>query len=139
MPVATRYVPVAGFDGDSGDGIRRFGFNIASLSIGECPQPSGAHFRGVKALMLAVLEDGIASYLGGHERRRSEAERWIASSGDTSPFGFAVICEALGLQPAAVRQVLKRLRAARVAQGAQRRAFRRLRPNVRRDHRAAVR
>lgn len=64
---------------------------------------------GIRALMLAVLEDGIRSYCAGTGRAREEAERWIWTHDRTSPFSFAVVCEVLGLDPSAVRKALGRL------------------------------
>jgi hypothetical protein len=83
---------------------------------------------GVKGLMLAMLDDGIRSYLGPTGRLQSDAERWILDTRTWTPFSFAVVCETLGLAPDAARTVLQRLHteacSARTAIG-------RLRPNVR--------
>jgi hypothetical protein len=65
---------------------------------------------GIKALMLAVLENGISCYLSAAPRLRAEAEYWIGKSTDRSPFSFAVVCETLALEPDAVRSALRRLR-----------------------------
>jgi hypothetical protein len=67
---------------------------------------------GIKALMLAVLENGIACYLSATPRLRAEAEYWIGTRADSSPFSFAVVCETLALEPDAVRSALQRLRSA---------------------------
>ena len=67
-------------------------------------------FTGLKALMLAVLENGIAAYLGLPGRRREEAEAWIMTRHHRSPFAFAVVCETLGLEPSAVRTTLQEWR-----------------------------
>jgi hypothetical protein len=67
---------------------------------------------GIKALMLAVLENGIACYLSAAPRLRTEAEYWIGTRADRSPFSFAVVCETLALEPDAVRSALQRLRRA---------------------------
>ncbi len=87
---------------------------------------------GIKALMLAVLEDGISSYFAGDWRARFEAERWIYSSLRHWPFSFVVICETLGLEPDAVRAALRKMRAANSHLPP---AIARLRLNVRRAHR----
>ena len=67
---------------------------------------------GTRALMLAVLEDGIRCYLGNARITAQEAEFWIFSAPPRirSPFSFAVICEMLGLDPGAVRTTLKRMK-----------------------------
>jgi hypothetical protein len=105
----------------------------AVLSGGE---PRRAAFNGVKALLLAVLEDGIRSYLSAVPDVRAEAEYWVTSSRTRSPFAFVVICETLGLEPTAVRTALARMRSQRV-DGA--RTIGRTRPNVRRAHRVTQR
>jgi hypothetical protein len=66
---------------------------------------------GTKALMLAVLEEGIRSYLSNDLRTREEAERWIMSGRHRSAFSFIVVCETLGFETSAVRGALRRLRA----------------------------
>jgi hypothetical protein len=83
---------------------------------------------GTKALMLAVLEDGIRSFLGRSRLLASEAEFWIYSRRRYSPFCFPVICEMLGLDPDAVRKTLSRMKSQNVAP---RKAIPRTRHNVR--------
>jgi hypothetical protein len=73
-------------------------------------QSSTEPYTGIKALMLAVLDNGIASYLSSTPRIRAEAEYWINASGRRSPFSFTVVCETLRLEPDAVRAALRRLR-----------------------------
>jgi hypothetical protein len=102
---------------------------LASLGGGES---RSSQYTGTKALMLAILEDGIRSYLSSVSRIRIEAEYWIDSGRQRSPFSFMVVCETLGLEPEAVRAALKRLRAKNVSP---RRAIARSRPNVRRTGR----
>jgi DNA-binding MarR family transcriptional regulator len=87
--------------------------------------------------MLAILEDGVRSYLSSVPRVRAEAELWISTRRQRSPFSFHVVCETLGLEPSAVKAALRRLR----AQGPAARAtlIRRSRPNVRRNGRLTVR
>ncbi len=65
---------------------------------------------GIKALMVAVLENGISCYLSSTPRLRAEAEYWIGAATDRSPFSFSVVCETLALEPDAVRSALRRLR-----------------------------
>lgn len=69
-----------------------------------------APYTGTKALMLAVLEDAIRSYLSHEQRARSEAEQWVISRQRRSVFSFIVVCETLGLEPKAVRGALRRMR-----------------------------
>jgi hypothetical protein len=102
---------------------------VASLGGGE---PRNTEYTGTKALMLAILEDGIRSYLSPVGRVRSEAEYWVTSTRQRSPFSFSVVCETLGLEPEAVRTALQRLRERNVSP---RRAVGRSRPNVRRSGR----
>ncbi len=66
-----------------------------------------ADHRGVKALMVAVLEEGIRTYCGANGRAQAEAAHWVQDRG-RSPFSFNVICEVLGLEPSAVRVALTR-------------------------------
>jgi hypothetical protein len=106
---------------------------LTSLGGGES---RSTQYTGTKALMLAILEDGIRSYLSPVGRVRSEAEFWVKSGRNRSPFSFQVVCETLGLEPDAVRVALDRLRHRNVTP---RRALGRSRPNVRRSGRIASR
>lgn len=106
---------------------------LTSLGGGES---RNAQYTGTKALMLAILEDGIRSYLSPVGRVRSEAEYWVRSARNRSPFSFHVVCESLGLEPGAVRVALDRLREKNVSP---RRAIGRSRPNVRRTGRLVTR
>lgn len=64
-----------------------------------------------KALLLAILQDAIASYQkyysardrAGKERFK-EAEQWIMLEGDDWIFTFDNVCELLGLDPKYVRR-----------------------------------
>jgi hypothetical protein len=93
---------------------------------------------GTKALMLAVLEDGIRCYLGGSRMLAQEAEFWIFHSPQRrqSPFLFSVVCEVLGLDPEAVRATLKRMKSQNVTP---RKAMPRTRHNVRIPGRVCLR
>ncbi len=73
-------------------------------------EPTCGPYTGIKALMLAVLDNGIACYLSATPRIHAEAEYWIMASAGRSPFSFAVVCETLRLEPDAVRTALRRLR-----------------------------
>lgn len=106
---------------------------LTSLGGGE---PRTAQYTGTKALMLAILEDGIRSYLSPVGRIRDEAEYWVTSTRQRSPFSFMVVCETLGLEPEAVRTALERLRSKKVHP---RRVLGRNRPNVRRTGRLVTR
>ena len=99
-------------------------------------EPRHSLLGGIRGLLLAVLEDGIRSYLSEVPEIRAEAEYWVSSGRSRSPFSFVVICETLGLEPSAVRSALARLRAQRVNPA---RAIGRTRPNVRRAHRVTRR
>lgn len=76
--------------------------------------PRGAgEYEPLRALMLAVLEDGIACYQGyffqptaANERLFLEAEEWIRSN-DDDLFSFNNICDALGLDPSRIRKGLE--------------------------------
>jgi len=65
---------------------------------------------GIKALMLAMLEDAMRAYLGPEDRERHEAALWMASGRSQWVFSFAVVCETLGLEPSAVRAAVVRMR-----------------------------
>ena len=83
---------------------------FASLEIPttEIPTTTQTHaappWSGIRALMLAVLEDALHSLRSAEGLVRGEAERWITSGERRYVFSFAVICEALGLEPSAVRR-----------------------------------
>ncbi len=115
---------LVGMSGDDG------GFDLTGVAGLGGGEPRSGQYTGTKALMLAVLEDGIASYMSSVQRVRGEAESWVCASNRKSPFSFNVVCETLGLDPGAVRAALARLRQ-RSETGERR--FRRSRPNVRRS------
>ena len=71
-----------------------------------------ADHTGVRALMLAVFEEGIRTYCEASGRAQVEAEHWVWGR-ERSPFSFCVICEVLGLEPSAVRVALTRSLAGR--------------------------
>jgi hypothetical protein len=70
---------------------------------GDC---RSAELTGTKALMMAVLEEGIRSYFSLDRRIAEEARQWIGSGRRRSPFAFVVICEMLNLDTGAVRDRL---------------------------------
>jgi hypothetical protein len=98
---------------------------VNTLSGGES---RSGQLTGTKALMLAVLEDGIRCFLGRAKLAAEEAECWIGSQRRQSPFSFIVVCETLGLDPQAVRLTLRRMRETHVTP---RQAIPRTRNNVR--------
>src|SRR5574340_823534 len=87
-------------------------------AIGGIDRPSIASYAGLKGLMLAVLDNGIASYFSSTPRIRAEAEYWIDTRARRSPFSFTVVCETLDLEPDAVRAALQRERKRNVMEGA---------------------
>lgn len=113
-------------------GVGDFDFDLSRFTSLGGGEARSSQYTGTKALMLAILEDGIRSYLSPVGRIRSEAEYWVRSARQRSPFCFMVVCETLGLEPEAVRTALERLRARNVSP---RRALGRSRPNVRRTGR----
>ena len=70
---------------------------------------SGAEFAGIKALTLAVFEEGIRSYFSAPGRTRTEAHAWVHSN-SSSAFSFVTVCEILGLEAEAVRRALPHLK-----------------------------
>ena len=73
--------------------------------------------RGERALMWAVLADGIDCYRrnahGASVRQRTEfkeAESWVLCTDWDSPFSFTNLCETFGNVPAGVRQALEHWR-----------------------------
>jgi len=73
--------------------------------------------QALRALMFAVLEDGIACFQGyffkpsrTNERLYCEVEEWIHSD-DDGPFSFNNICDTLGLDPGRLRKGLKQWKA----------------------------
>lgn len=67
-----------------------------------------------RALLLAILEDGIHCYrkFAGARNRAGrqqfrEAEQWLMGGGEDWVFGFENVCELLGLDPEYVRRGLR--------------------------------
>ncbi len=105
---------------------------LYTLAAGE---PTSGQYTGIKALMLAVLEEAIRNYLGPDARLYRDAAYWIACNGHRSPFAFGTVCETLGLEPGAVRSALEERR----AQDGFGREIVRSRPNVRHSGRLLMR
>jgi hypothetical protein len=81
---------------------------VALLGVGG-GEAKGAPFLGVKALMLAILEDALRAYMGPVPSSQEEAAAWISDTRDRGVFSFAVVCETLGLEASAVRAALRRM------------------------------
>ena len=78
---------------------------------------------GEKALMLAVLEDGIRCFQEHLRNPRSnprllsqEAENWIRAVDYDWPFSFNNVCETLGIDPSALRGSLLAWKAKRLGE-----------------------
>ena len=82
---------------------------------------------GMRALMLGVLEEAIHSLRSPDSLDRAQAELWTTSRERRYVFSFVVICEALGLEPSAVRRSLIGLLDTKKTG----RVIKRSRPNVR--------
>lgn len=109
---------------------RDFTFDGAALPdvLASFSRASGCS-GGVKALMVAVFEDGIRCFMSPDPLVRDEAEAWVTANERGYVFAFLTVCDALDLDGEAVREALcsTRERTGFVA----RRAIR-TRPNVRR-------
>ena len=78
---------------------------VASLEIRSIEETHATPFGpGIRALMLAVLEDGIHSLSSSQSVVRAAADTWMMSSERRYVFSFLVICETLDLVPNAVRR-----------------------------------
>jgi hypothetical protein len=73
----------------------------------------GAALQPEKRLMLAVLEDGVASYqrhalseTPGGRAEFYEAVRWLRRNDEHWPFSFLNVCRTLDLDPSAIRRGL---------------------------------
>ena len=76
---------------------------------------------GEKALMVAVLEDGIRCFQEHLTNQRynprllsQEAEEWIRTEDWNWPFSFNNVCDTLGLSPEALRSALLRWKGQRL-------------------------
>ena len=98
-------------------------------------EPCTSEYIGTRALMVAVLEDGLRCFLASNKGAREEAELWMARRRDNWPFSFTTVCHTLGLDPVAVRRAAYAMREKNLSP---RRALGRSRPNARRHHRILV-
>ena len=85
-----------------------------------------SYLSGEKALMLAVLEDGIRCFQEHLTNPRSnprllskQAEEWIRAVDYEWPFSFNNVCETLGIDPEALREKLLTWKAKRLEAAAQ--------------------
>ena len=105
-----------------------------TVEVGPVTAPLGGgearnrRYTGIKALMVAVLEDGLRCYFSPVGPIRTEAEYWATNGRRDWPFCFNTVCEMLDLDAGAVRTAMLRMRA---QYASQRRVRRRSRPNVR--------
>ena len=81
-----------------------------------------SYISGEKALMLAVLEDGIRCFQEHLRNPRSnprllsqQAEQWIRAVDYEWPFSFQNVCETLGINPESLRGALLAWKATRLA------------------------
>jgi hypothetical protein len=82
-----------------------------------------SYISGEKALMLAVLEDGIRCFQEHLRNPRSnprllsrQAEEWIRAVDYDWPFSFNNVCETLGIDPSALRAALLTWKQRRLAE-----------------------
>lgn len=90
---------------------------------------SAVRFIGIKALMLALLEDAIQCLRSPKDLVRTQAVIWMTSKERRYVFSFAVVCQVLELEPSAVRRSVMGLVPGSQTPGGVRR---RSRPNSRR-------
>lgn len=95
-----------------------------------------AECSGAKALLIAILQDGLRCFFSAVPRVRNEAECWVKSRRRRSPFSFVAVCENLGLDPDAVAAAVWKMRTRNVAPKT---SFSRTRPPTRRAARPAGR
>jgi hypothetical protein len=88
-----------------------------------------SYISGEKALMLAVLEDGIRCFQEHLRNPRSnprllseQAETWMRAVDYDWPFSFNNVCETLGIDPSALRAALLAWKAKRLAERVDRNA-----------------
>jgi len=78
--------------------------------------------RGEKRLMLAVLEEAVATFQRNVDAKSRhgqrvfrEAEEWIWSNDSSWPFAFENVCHALDIEPAFLRRGLERWKETQLA------------------------
>ena len=112
-------------DGSEIDRLAYLIFSPDPLSSFQYAKVHGVQSRStddtaLRALMLAVLEDGIACFQGHffkpsrtNEKLFQEAEDWI-NSNDDAVFSFNNICESLGFDPERLRNGLEQWKARQI-------------------------
>lgn len=120
------------FEADDGDS--NLISELLRSSIGGGTSTTSDH-TGTKALMLAILEDGLRALLDTNQRVSEEAARWMSSRRDTWVFSFATVCQTLGLDPDAVRVAAQRMKDGNLTA---RQVIGRNRPNSRRGGRMSM-
>ncbi len=96
-----------------GDPISFTNTEVARSSVSqlsELKSRQAIHYGGLRALMLAVFEDGVRCFLGTSPTLAAEAEAWVFGRPSPNPFCFPVLCEVLGLDPSATREALLAMR-----------------------------
>jgi hypothetical protein len=95
------------------------------------PRRGTSEIEPLRRLMVAMLVDAVRCFQTKFEthqpaRRQEFAEvrSWIFSEADDGPFSFKAVCDAIGLDPAAIRKGLARWEEKRLA-GEKRRMIRR--------------
>ena len=101
-------------DANTGFGSEYFEHEGAVLPCQVHPELSPLHARsGERLLMLALLADAINIFLKGSTERRllAETRNWIRGSHQVGQgVSFEDACDALGIDPAALRERLFRLK-----------------------------
>jgi len=95
-------------------------------------EPCTSEYTGTRALMLAVLDNGLRCFLASNRSAREEAEVWMSRRQDDWPFSFSAVCQTLGLDATAVRRAVYAIREKNLSP---RRVLGRSRPNARRHRR----
>jgi hypothetical protein len=121
-------LPRIGGGHDPDDGDAQLISELLRSSVGGGESTTSEH-TGTKALMLAILEDGLRALLDSNLRVSEEAARWMSSRRDAWVFSFATVCQTLGLDPDAVRAAARRMKESNASA---RQLIGRNRPNSRR-------
>lgn len=108
--MAPRVLTLLSGSGSRSDAYPGFYGDVTDVPIVRGALP-GRPFHGPKALLFAVLDDGIRCYFSDNPRIRRDAEHWIGDPRGRGPFAFESLCELFSLDANAVRQSLDRLRA----------------------------
>ena len=99
--------------------------SIVPDQIGERALPAS----GPRALLAAVLEEAIVSLLGGG-KASAEAAAWFTSPERRGVFAFEPLCEALDLDPVALRRAVLACQRRAAAEGAASTSVRRRIPRM---------